>query len=89
MPTRERYFVTVETQSQGAFVNLSEFEMDLFGPISKAPSKFTTEGLLDMKEIELLVMAGYRVTVHEEASKRARAATQITTLPDWIKAMEG
>jgi hypothetical protein len=91
MLTKERYFVTVEAKSESEFWRLGKFDLDLFGPITKAPqeNRFTIEGLLTMKEKDWLGTLGYRVTVNIEASKVARASVQIGNLQDWIKAMEG
>ena len=40
-----------------------------------------------MEQVQMLVDAGYAVLVEENADRRARAATEISTFDEWLKGM--
>ena len=88
MPTR--FFVTVLAKSKHDLMNLRAYELDLFQPTAKATAEdeFAIDGLLTLEQIGRLVQDGYRVLVNEEASKRARASTEVMPFQDWLRATE-
>jgi hypothetical protein len=45
-------------------------------------------GLLTLGEAERLVVDGYRVTLEEEASQRARAPRQVIEFEQWLRETE-
>ncbi len=49
----------------------------------------SVEGLLTLPEVERLVLDGYRVTLEEEASRRARGRLEVIEFDEWLKGMEG
>jgi hypothetical protein len=85
-----RFFVTVVAPSKHALVSLSEFDLDLFQPTARVTEQndFAIDGLLTLEEIGRLVEEGYRVVVNEEASKKARARTEVAEFRQWIRGIE-
>jgi hypothetical protein len=57
------------------------------GGLTEEPVSLLVEGLVTLGQVEQLVQAGYRVTVEEEAAKRARTALNVIEFEQWLKAM--
>lgn len=84
-----KFFVTIVAANRRALLNLADYQLDLFQATAKAADnqEFTIEGLLSLPQIEQLVMAGYRVLIQDESSKRARATQQVSGLQEWMRSM--
>ncbi len=74
-----RFFVTVIAPSREALQALRQHDLDLFKPTAKPKEagEFEVDGLLTLEEIGQLASAGYRVVVHEDASRRARGQAAV------------
>jgi hypothetical protein len=84
----DKYFVTVIAASEGDLKALAHKGLDLFQPTARRQANdVVIEGLLKLDEIGQLVRAGYRVTVDATAESRSRAASETTTLDEWLQAM--
>ena len=90
MTAARRFFVTVVASSRRALISLREYDLDLFQPTSRAieQKEFAIDGLLSLEEVGRLVEDGYRVTVREESSKKARARLEVVDFEQWLKGME-
>ena len=84
----KRYFVTVRAPSHQAMVDLAGFHLDLFQATAQAleDAGGAIQGLLTLDEVGRLVDAGYRVTVEEPDTARARAH-ETSTFADWLEGM--
>lgn len=96
METR-RYFVRIEAHNKRALAQLGHLGLDIFEEVAAqaleaqraeaVPYSYQVGGLLNMEQIEQLALNGYRITIEEEASKRARAATTVIDFDQWLKEM--
>ncbi len=79
-----RFFVRVFAQDRHSLLRLQKYDYDLFHQSAKQTQDkaASIEGLLSMREIEQLVLDGYRVLVEDEASKRSRSK-EILTFEQW------
>jgi hypothetical protein len=84
----KRYFVTVLAATRQAMVDLAGFHLDLFQATAQGleDSGGVIQGLLSLEEIGRLVDAGYRVTVEEPDTARARAH-DTSEFADWLEGM--
>ncbi len=97
MEEPRKYFVQIEANNKRATRDLGQMNLDIFessvaqlsqGVERKSDEKvFVVSGLLDIEEVEKLVLMGYRVTIEEEASKRARATDTVIDFERWLKEM--
>ncbi len=81
-----RYFSTIVARTRQALRDLAEQEVDVVQATARdaGDGRFTIEGLVTIEEVERLVEGGYEVTLHEEASKRARARTETVEFEQWL-----
>ena len=89
MAEGDRYFVRVTARAEDAMKGLARRGLDLFAPTAHATKdgEFEIEGLLTLEEVGALVQDGYRVSVDATVASRSRAATETTTLDEWLQAM--
>lgn len=95
MEHKHRYFVRIEAPNRRALIALGDMGLDLFEEVTdisrteRAAKELPYQigGLINMEQVEKLVLGGYRVTVEEEASKRARAAQTVIDFEQWLKEM--
>lgn len=99
MNDARRFFVKIEAPNKRALLELGKMGLDLFAHTTVAAAAglrtrgagehvgMVMEGLLDMNQVEQLVRLGYRVTVEEDASRRARAAQNVIEFEQWLKEM--
>jgi hypothetical protein len=89
MAELRRFFTTIHAPDRASFLRLDQYDFDLVhGTARMRKPDPTMEALLTLDEVARLVEDGYRVTVEEEASKRARARTQRIDFPEWLREME-
>jgi len=99
-PNERRFFATIEAPDERALRALQTRGLDLFrGTALRAAAVLgaaapgaqalpTTGGLITLTEAEQLVLDGYRVTLDEEASRRARAPVQVIEFDQWLRELE-
>jgi hypothetical protein len=96
MDVPRRFFVRITAPDRRALVALGKMDLDLFGHTTVAQRVMAAgapdggleiEGLVTLKQIETLVLSGYRVTVEEEASQRARSSENVLEFEQWLKEM--
>jgi hypothetical protein len=91
-----RFFVKIIAPDRRTLIALGKMELDLFGHTTVAQrvmaagvpaESLEIDGLLGLSQIETLVLAGYRVTVEDEASQRARSSQTVIEFEQWLKEM--
>lgn len=88
-----RYFARIFASDRRMLVRLGALDLDIVSHSAShavtadAQEQIAVEALVTMEEVQKLVDAGYAVLVEENADRRARAATEISTFDEWLKGM--
>ncbi len=87
---QSRFFVTVFADRRRALLTLRKYDLDLFYQTARPTEdgRYSVEGLLTSEEIARLGADGYQVRTEAEASKRARATTEVVEFEEWLKGMD-
>ncbi len=87
----QRFFVSVFAPDEGALQKLNEYGLDLFRQTAtrKGKQEYSIDGLLNLKEVVMLVENGYQVLVKEDASNKNRRPVPVMEFEDWLKSVKG
>jgi len=82
----ERFFVTIRGETREDLTRLRTLGFDLFGTTASAAGddSVAIEGLLSLIQVGAAVEDGFEVTVHEPASRRAKAHVQESTASAYV-----